>query len=583
MLEAAGGVEGALARHADSVIDGLSPAGRAAARRLLGRLVTPEGTAARRAAEELDAGPLADRSALDALVKGRLIVARDIDGRTSYELAHEALLSRWDRLVRWLEDSREERRLVREIEESASLWERRKRRPEDTWSPEEVQAARLRQRQLDIALPPPIEAFLAAGERRHAAERRRRRVRIGAVAGLAAVVTAGSLLVAGELRRQKVAAESQAAALRLANGNLGKVDLVLRPFDWQDGHAVPAAAAELPEITWSLYGAKQGDVHHPGAPIPAELVRSERLATAEKGEIVVRVEAPGGMAFLRVGGRGRAGERCAPSWLRLMALPGYAERSAEAPRIEIEVPTCQASAATSVVIPAGPFVYGGAGEPKTKFEGYVEDERVVDLYEYSIDRTEVSNGAYRPFAALERVTGYPVPKYPTVEMFQRAGDATMPVTSIDAFTAEAFCRYMGKRLPGDLEWMKAARGGLTIGGKPNPSPRRLYPWGVTAEERCANVEGEADGSLWVAEVSAYPCGASPYGVMNLAGNVSEWLSREGQNDKEVSPLRVIRGGAANSPPELEQATTLFRNAREARYFDFSIGLRCVSGGPEQEG
>jgi formylglycine-generating enzyme required for sulfatase activity len=76
-------------------------------------------------------------------------------------------------------------------------------------------------------------------------------------------------------------------------------------------------------------------------------------------------------------------------------------------------------------------------------------------------------------------------------------------------------------------------------------------------------------------VDAYPCGASPYGVLNLAGNVAEWISRAGQTDSQ-NPLRVVRGGDAYSPLEREQTSTIFRNGREDRQFTFAIGVRCVA-------
>ncbi len=576
LLQAVGGVEGALARHAESVLAGLSPGARAVARRLLVSLVTPEGTARRRSSTELGVYSEVDKSALDALVRGRLLVAREIDGASAYELAHEALLSRWAQLARWIDDSREERRLLHELSEAASFWERRGRRAQETWSAEELAAARHRARQLELALPVGLETFLAEGERHHAARRRRDRVRISIGAAVAAAVTIGSLIVAGELRQQKVEAQRQAEALRLAGGNLGRFELVLRPFDWQGG-PTPVSVADLPELAWRLHASKRGDVHHPGAPLQADFVRAERRSGAAPTELATQVEAPGGMVFLRVDGRGRAGERCAPSWIRVQSLPGYAERIAEGTRIAIDVPTCRATAADMVVIPAGPFVYGGPGEPATAHAGYVEPERTVELQEYSIDRTEVSNAEFQPFAALERLTGYPAPRFPADGPLRGTGAPDLPVTAIDAFTAEAFCRYLGKRLPGDLEWTKAARGGLVVDGRPNPHPRRLYPWGITPDDRCANADGEEDGSSWVAPAGAYGCGASPYGVLNLAGNVAEWISREGQNDRD-SVLRVVRGGAVNSPPGLEHTTTVFRNAREGRYFDFTIGVRCVAGG-----
>ena len=70
-------------------------------------------------------------------------------------------------------------------------------------------------------------------------------------------------------------------------------------------------------------------------------------------------------------------------------------------------------------------------------------------------------------------------------------------------------------------------------------------------------------------------------MLNLVGNVAEWMAREGQTDAQV--VRVVRGGAVNSPPELEHVTTVFRNPREARYFDFTIGMRCAVDEDPEEG
>ncbi len=189
-----------------------------------------------------------------------------------------------------------------------------------------------------------------------------------------------------------------------------------------------------------------------------------------------------------------------------------------------------------------------------------------------------SGGPSTPFASMHASTGYPVPEYPSVELFAHADEPMMPLAAVDAFEAEAFCRYMGKRLPSEHEWVKAARGGLTIGGAPNPYPRRLYPWGPTRQILCSNDRGEEDGYAWVAPVDGIPCGASPYGVLNLAGNVAEWIAREGQVDRDVNPLWIIRGGEVDLLAEMEYSTTVIRNTREGRQFNFAVGLRCVSGG-----
>src|SRR5262249_23444502 len=125
-LAALGGVEGALTRHADRLLDGLDVDGRDAARRILLRLVTAEGTRARRAeAERLSDGAQrsAERPALEALVRGRVVVANSAD-RGAYEIAHEALLVSWSTLQGWLQRDAADHGVRRRVEQAAAEWER---------------------------------------------------------------------------------------------------------------------------------------------------------------------------------------------------------------------------------------------------------------------------------------------------------------------------------------------------------------------------------------------------------------------------------------------------------------------------
>ncbi|MCU0685427.1 MAG: bifunctional serine/threonine-protein kinase/formylglycine-generating enzyme family protein [Polyangiaceae bacterium] len=560
--ERVGGVAGALARHADGVLEAAPLAERRAIPKLLLRLVA--GTT-RRSVERADllAGlPPEAASALDRLLAARLIAPRavaDSEG-ASLEIAHESLLRSWAQLARWLDESREERRLLVELEDATTYWERRGRRPEETWPATELLAVRGQSAKLGLELPARVEGFLTAGERYQRSRRRRalaQRTALGVAGGLALVATLGL-----------------ATTFRLAEGNVGQVDLVFAPFDLVDGRTQPVDLAALPGFTWQLYGAQPDNEHLPGAPLPPKLVSVE----VEAGPLgrVDHVQAPGGRAaFLRIEGRGRAGESCAPSWLRLRNLPGYLARGTPPPVWRLEIPTCQASVSDTVAIEAGPFVFGGPGEPPTRFDDYAEPEETPHLEAFAIDRTEVSNARYQPFARLAAMSGYAMQAHPTTGLYAHDADPDMPATAIDAITAEAFCRYMGKALPGDHQWEKAARGGLTLAGKPNPNPRRLYPWGTAFNPACVNDQGAPGHPQWLAPVDSFACGASPYGVLNLAGNVSEWIARETQSDRERNPLRVIRGGDVESPRDLEHTTTVFRNGRAAQSFNLSVGLRCV--------
>ncbi|HVG61769.1 MAG TPA: SUMF1/EgtB/PvdO family nonheme iron enzyme [Hyalangium sp.] len=202
-LENLGGVAGALARHADGVLARLLPAQRLAARRLLLRLVTAEGTRARRTAAELlgsGTGVEEERVALEALVQGRLLVAREDQGEATYEVAHEALLTGWDQLRGWLAGDAERQAARQRLERAAAEWQRLGRPEDSLWGARllaEVESFEPGELALHEA------AFLAASRR---AVRRHRWVRLGAALALplAAVLVYGGnlLLLRVETRRE---------------------------------------------------------------------------------------------------------------------------------------------------------------------------------------------------------------------------------------------------------------------------------------------------------------------------------------------------------------------------------------------
>jgi serine/threonine protein kinase/formylglycine-generating enzyme required for sulfatase activity len=161
-LSAVGGVEGALARHADGVLAGLLPNQRTAARRILMRLVTAEGARTRRTEEELVVGDAAASAALEALVRGRLLAAREVEGATAYEIAHEALLHGWTTLREWLDAQAESRAVRQRLEAAAAEWDRLGRAREALWSARQLgEATSVRVDELK-----PVEAeFLRASRR----------------------------------------------------------------------------------------------------------------------------------------------------------------------------------------------------------------------------------------------------------------------------------------------------------------------------------------------------------------------------------------------------------------------------------
>jgi formylglycine-generating enzyme required for sulfatase activity len=127
----------------------------------------------------------------------------------------------------------------------------------------------------------------------------------------------------------------------------------------------------------------------------------------------------------------------------------------------------------------------------------------VTLSSFDIDRLEVSRGAY-----LECVTSGACVKPIGGDVFL-GGEPLLPVVGLERESAEQYCAWAGKRLPTEAEWEKAARG----------TDGRIYPWGNEPPDCTrANVVGCGDqieiGGL-------HPSGASPYGALDMSGNVSE--------------------------------------------------------------
>jgi eukaryotic-like serine/threonine-protein kinase len=251
-LAALGGGGGALADHADLVVNRLLPVERAAARRILLRLVTAEGTRARREAAELDRSP-DGQAALEALVRGRLVVARSDPGSAgTYEISHEVLLAAWGTLRAWTTGDVERRAALERLERAAREWERLGRPADSLWS----------RRQLDelpatepAALGPQEIAFATASR---GALRRRLALRRGAV--VAAVLVAGLAYTAFRLQARHALAERVAAQLddtdrTLATAALRGVDLdtarrhALAKFDASVDHEGDRAA----EDAWAVY------------------------------------------------------------------------------------------------------------------------------------------------------------------------------------------------------------------------------------------------------------------------------------------------------------------------------------------
>ncbi|MCR3753360.1 nSTAND1 domain-containing NTPase [Lentzea californiensis] len=255
--EEIGGLEHAVARTAQEVFDGLSPAGWDQARRILLRLVTADGTKRRAGQAELEA----DDEVLFALAAARLVVI-DRDG---VELAHEALIRSWPAFQRWVEEDRENIKAQRELTHATQTWESLDRDPGVLW-----RGRRLVNVPAGLSLNVKERAFLAASlaaeeEVSVSARRRTRRQRQLLAALVALVVVAASSTVfalragiAAEEQRAHAAvlrAVGEAAALRSTNPALAQ--------------QVALAAYQLVPLPQARNGLRQEDV-------PSQVLREAR-------------------------------------------------------------------------------------------------------------------------------------------------------------------------------------------------------------------------------------------------------------------------------------------------------------------
>ena len=238
-----------------------------------------------------------------------------------------------------------------------------------------------------------------------------------------------------------------------------------------------------------------------------------------------------------------------------------------------------------VDVPGGTFVMGdAAGEPD-------EAPKTVTVGPFRLMRHEVTN---RQFAAFVAASGHRTDPerrgfgYVWDRRWRRVAGAAWrhpagpddaidrridhPVVQVSARDAAAFCAWYGLRLPREEEWEFAARG----------TDGRRYPWGDGAPEaagmRRANfgtvpccAPDESDGYLRTAPVGRYPVGASPFGLLDMAGNVWEWTASPFPGRPREVALRG--GGWGNNPYCLR---TTYRHGNPPDIGLDMVGFRCAA-------
>jgi eukaryotic-like serine/threonine-protein kinase len=222
-----------------------------------------------------------------------------------------------------------------------------------------------------------------------------------------------------------------------------------------------------------------------------------------------------------------------------------------------------------VLIPGGPFIMG------SEEFGPETPQHTVDIPPFYIDKYPVTNAEYALFV---EATGRPAPPAWTGGTYPAdRGDHT--VITVNWYEASAYAAWMGKRLPTEAEWEKAARG----------TDGRRYPWGDRFEERRTVVwESAMIRDVTTVPVTAYPTGASPHGVCQMAGHVEEWVEdwyepyagSRYQSRCYGRKLKVLKGGSWFYTQQYARGAFRRPLAPDSRGWDpfDGPGFRCARDG-----
>ncbi len=216
-----------------------------------------------------------------------------------------------------------------------------------------------------------------------------------------------------------------------------------------------------------------------------------------------------------------------------------------------------------ILIPSGEFIMG---DDDGAFDE--QPQRNVLLNAYWIDQFPVTNADYKAFVDA---TGHRHPPHWTNATYA-LDKKDHPVTNVNWKDAQAYAQWAGKRLPTEAEWEKASRG--TVG--------QMYPWGDPFRKDNVNSSGDYDGTT---PVDQFVGGVSPYGVMDMAGNVMEWCQdwyfddyykaapADNPSGPEGGQYRVVRGGFYNENRAGVRCAQ--RHYVPPETMQYHIGFRCA--------
>ena len=232
-----------------------------------------------------------------------------------------------------------------------------------------------------------------------------------------------------------------------------------------------------------------------------------------------------------------------------------------------------------VLIPAGEFTMG-TDDPNAPNDQH--PTRKVNVDAFYIDKHEVTNAQFQEFILADGYNKreywtkegwnfiqknrfyyvYPTQKTYRIDKPLGLEDNSVsnapdhPVIGVSWYEAAAYAKWAGKRLPTEAEWEKAARG----------TDARIYPWGNKFDFSKLNYFPHHEK---LSPVGSYPIGASPYGVMDMAGSVAEWCT----DNMRGKDTKAVRGGGWNAIRLQLRCTHREIHPPAHRYYN--IGFRCV--------
>ena len=226
--------------------------------------------------------------------------------------------------------------------------------------------------------------------------------------------------------------------------------------------------------------------------------------------------------------------------------------------------------AKMILIPAGDFLMGSPDTDQSAVAAETP-QRKVYLDAYCIYVNDVTVAQYRKFCAA---TGKQMPAMP-----EWGWQDDYPIVNVNWNDAKAYADWAGVSLPTEAQWEKAARG----------TDGRLFPWGNTWDTtKCCNSFWSSPGSA--APVGNFPAGASPYGMLDMAGNAFQWCAdwydanyyQHAPSRNPTGPatgtVRVLRGGSWRST-NTSFLRTAARSGVDPKMGYDSFGFRCARPAP----